>query len=251
MLIRVFTISILALVPVSAQLPAGAADKPPQDPKALELIDKADALSYSAKRAGLKDLQYVHELSHLPGLRIEVRWAAPDAQKVVVSAASGEGAPEHVRRMAEAARGPLEATGAQVLDMMLGKENRASYEGDEIVFAGPSQVRIVARSDRSKKVFQENLITFDARGLPIQMKSVTAKGAIDMSVAFEPQGELFRVKEVNSESKDGATRLSFEYQEVSGYTFVARITAKGPAMDNSQTFTGVRVDQGLKPEDLR
>lgn len=231
-------------------LAIGQVAKAARDPKAVALLEKADAATYSPKRAGLKDLQYRQTLSNLPGILVDVRWAAPDTSKVDLGAAPD--APAHVRAMIEAAREPLTRTATLTIDMIVGKDNVATYAEDEISLASEGVVKILARSERSKAVFRENLVTFDARGLPVAMKTIDRDGrTIEMNVIFEAAGALHRVREVKSMTPVGEVTMNFEYVEIQGFAFPRRITSAGGALPSTQEFSEFKVDTGLDPATLK
>lgn len=215
-----------------------------QDPKALELFDKADVAVYSAKRAGLKDVSYRMTLSTLPKLAVVTNWTLTDGPTVKLDVASD--AESHVRIIAAEREQSLLTQGALVLDMVIGTENRATYVGDEVSLAGPNQVRIVAKSERSKNVFTESMVTYDAKGLPVQMRSITKNGSIEIEVAFEKFGELHRVQEVRTKGASGTSRMVFSYQEVGGYLFPKTIDSEQGSIKMTQAFSDFAVDRVTK-----
>ncbi len=234
-------LSMLLSAVVSAQgevRPAAQGDVRPaqQDAKALLLLDKADQLAYSAKAAGLKDITYQQSLSQYPGLAIEVKWMLPDRRtaKVVLKA----DAPEHTKRIAASLEKLLVPQVLQVLDNVIGKDNRSTYATDEISLVSERLVRVVPRSVRNAGLFSENHITFDLRGLPIMTKSKKPTGVtLDTQVAWEAMGTTgkFRVQTVSSAAGETKSEVRFAYTESGGFIFPKSITAE--TQDNSVIFS--------------
>ena len=80
----------------------------------------------------------------------------------------------------------------------------------------PGAPTTCSRSARSKTLFKEHLVTFDARGLPVTMRSESPDGkVVEMEVAFEAAGSLFRPQTVRSKSATGETTMSGFYNRLS------------------------------------
>ncbi len=242
---------LLSALALSAQEKAPAPQAPPQDPKALALMDKADALVYSARRAGLKDVEYAFTMSNLPNIVVKIRWMAPELVKVQVAPA--EGAPEQAVKIAEAlAPGGIDVRARGTVDMVVGTETRQSYAGDEIALSAENQVKVTAKSPRSLRLFNENTITFDKSGLPVEMKSVTATGQIEMTALHEKRGEFWFLKNAKARTSAGDMNMGIETQEVSAFTFPSRIVTKLPdGSESVWTFGAYKVNQGLKEADFK
>jgi len=251
---------LVVLFVLAVTSPAQAGEKPTpkptaprQDAKALALLDQADAVMYSARRLGLKDLQYRHVLGNLPGVWVAVKWMAPDraAGKVEV----GPEAAPAMKFFARSQGEMLKSTALGVVDMMTGKENRKVYEKDEILFVAPGKVKIVARSARSQKIFQEHVIAFDDRGLPASTRSVKSGTTIDLSVTFvqRDRGKYFvdRVVSVKTTAEQKVdTTMTFTYAEQGGYHFPSRIDSVTGAGKTVMTFEGIKANQGLVARDF-
>lgn len=226
--------------------------RPPlQDSKALLLLDKADLLTYSAKVAGLKDLTYFQSLSQYPGLAVEVKWMLPDRRtaKVVLKA----DAPEHTKRIATSLEKVLVPQVLQVLDNVIGKDNRSTYAIDEISLVSERLVRVVPRSPKNASIFSENLITFDQRGLPIVTKTRKPSGVSqDVQVAWEAVGTTgkYRVQSISSDVTEEKSQVRFAYTEVGGFQFPKSITVE--TRDNTVIFSfdEHRPNTGLTAKDF-
>jgi hypothetical protein len=240
--------SALALLALPAILCAQAA-RPPQDPEALKLLDQADALIYSPRRLGLKDLRYVQSVPRQPGVVVEVAWKAPDLARVEPRAEPGR--PDHVARIVAVQREQLQAEARTILDVVVGKDSREAYQDDEIRLAGPRQIRVLARSDRSRRLFREHLVTYDDRGLPFRMASETDSGRYEFEVVFTTHDGKWFVREIQSRTPTGPMVMEIEMGEFGAWRFPLRIRKTLGTEVTAIEFSDYRPDTGLTEADLR
>jgi hypothetical protein len=240
----------LALMPIAAAQGTEAPkppERPAQDPKAVAMIEKLDALMYRPRAAGLTDLEFTAKLQG--GFNLQVRWKDPDRMRadLVVPADAPDDAKKRLELIKARFEPDAKKHAASFVVMQTGEVLREKHKDDELVLAGPNQVKIVARSDASKASFKEQTLTFNDQGLVTQVKVVAPNG---FESAIEPKYVEWGGKQVYQSLKTtigkDETLVSFDYVNVGTFLMVKKVTTT-PKTGASQSleFEGFKANAGI------
>jgi hypothetical protein len=174
--------SVFAVVLMFGCLDAVVAQDPPkpsekrQDPEAVKLVERFDALLYVPRAEALRDLEFATKLPS--GHHLVLRWKQPDQIKseLVVPA---DAPPDRARQLAYVI--PKDQEEAQkhaprFVDLEIGEVLHQKHKDDDILLVAPNQVKIVARSEATKAVLKEQTLVFDQQGLITQTKIISPTG---------------------------------------------------------------------------
>ncbi len=248
---------ILILCACLVALPAQADVRAPlQDPKAWDLLDRADALTKSARAAGLKDLIFIQTFSQYEGVKIEVKWMAPARTTLRVMVA--EDAPQHVKAIAASLDKRLRQQVVEMLGTVVGRKQREIHADAEVSLVSERLVRIVPQSPRAAAQFSEHKVTFDLRGLPVTSISRRTDGSVlEMQTAFETvkKDELFRVQSVTAKARregqpDSESTVRYAWCEVKGFQFPQSIIIEHGIDRTILGFSEYKPDTGLTEKDF-
>jgi len=244
-LIVLFTLGVV--VTGAAQGNDGVPAKAQQDPKAMAMLEKFDSLLYSARTAGLKDLEFFAKLPN--GFNVLTRWKAPDRIKaeLVVSPDSPPGMKKQMEFIKPKFEAEARKNAMPLVTVQLGESLREKHKGDDVTLAGPNEVKIVAKSEASKAEFKEEVLSFDDRGLVTRVKVVAPT---DMESVIEPKygersGGKFSYESLKT-TIGKEESVAFEYVTVGDFTFVGKVTTtqKG-GQPRALEFGGFKANSGL------
>lgn len=148
-----------------------------QDPEALKLIERYDSLLYIPRAAGLKDLEFTTKLPS--GHNLVLRWKEPDKKKadLVVPADAPADRARQLAFVIPKFQDDARKHGPSFIDpLQTGEILHEKHKDDDITLVAPNQIRIVARSEGSKRMFKEETLTFDDQGLVKQARVVSPAG---------------------------------------------------------------------------
>lgn len=222
-----------ALGVAAAQQPEAPkpAERPPQDPKAVAMLEKFDSLVYIPRAAGLKDLEFTLKLP--VGFNVLVRWkASPDRARADLVVP--EDAPAGIKKQLEIRKSTVEADARkQAVPLsvtQVGEVQRDKYKDDEIVLVAPNQVKIVARSEASKSAFKEHTVTFNDQGL-VTLVKVVAPNNFESTIepTFAESNGKHAYQSIKTTIGRQETIVAYEYVSAGSFQFVKKITttAKG------------------------
>jgi hypothetical protein len=244
-----FLSGVLRLAACQDPVAPKPAEKPPQDPKALAMLEKLDSLLYRPRDAGLKDLEFTAKLPG--GFNLLVRWKDPE--RVRADLVVPPDAPANVKKQLELVKPRFEADARKhaqpFVTMQLGEVLRDKHKDDEVVLAGANQVKIVARSDASKASFKEQTLTFNEQGLVTQAKVVAPTG---LESTIDPKFTESNGKHVYQSMKTTigteTSTVTFEYVNAGAFVLVKKVTttaAKGGA-SQALEFDGFKTNAGIE-----
>jgi hypothetical protein len=246
--------SALTVVLMLGCLGALAAQEPEarkQDAEAVKLLERFDALRHVPRAAGLKDLQFAARLPS--GHDLVLRWKAPDkmASELVVPADAPADRARQLQFVIPKFQAEARKFERAFLDLQLGELLWEDHKGDDVVLAAPNQVRIVAKSEKSRRTFKEQLITFDEQGLVKQARVTSPTGGESiMEPTFTQWNGKHLYQSLNTRIGTNEQTISFEYAEHGGMMLLKKVVTTTKVDGKAQAprtleFSDVKVNTGL------
>jgi hypothetical protein len=240
--------ALLVLIASAILLAQQPEARPPQDPKAVALLERLDSLLYIPRSAGLKDLEFIVKLP--VGFQVIVKWkAAPDRARadLVVPPETPATSKKQLEILKPTVEAEARKRAMSFATTQIGEVLRDRYKDDEIILLSPNQVKIVARSAPSLAAFKEHTITFNDLGLVTMVKVVAPTGRED---SIEPTFTEWNGKQLYRTLKTTIGRqetlASYEYVDVGAFRLVKKITTtvKGQPPEALE-FDGFKVNAGI------
>jgi len=218
-----------------AQTPPDGA--PVRDAEAVKKIEAHDAKVYTPSASGLAALEFAFPMpaAALPGLVLDIGWKAPDA--VTVVARVGDDAPEaakkQMRLLADLINDPARPEGQEfrtnargVVTQVVGESLAPGLVADDVALLGADKVKVVARSEGSKRRFKEQTFTFNEKGLVSKIEAGAPNG---LTTVIEPtwveKGTQWSQSKVTMTMGKETKSIVFDYVEVGGFRLIGKMTA--------------------------
>jgi hypothetical protein len=248
-LVLTLTFVLGAFEAAFTQEPAAPA-RPPQDPKALAMLEKLDSLVYSPRAAGLKDLEFTVKLP--VGFHLLLRWKAPNLLRADLVVPPD--APAQIKKQLELSKANFEAEARKSAPSFavtqLGEVLRDKHNGDEISLVAPNEVKIVARSEASKAAFKEQTLTFNEQGLVTRARMTAPNGLENViEPTFIEKDGKHVYQSLKTTIGKQETVAAYEYVNAGTFLMVKKITvtAKG-SPPQALEFDGFKANAGIADE---
>lgn len=228
---------VAALIAVSAfsQNPQNPA--PNRDAAAVRKLEAFDQKVYTPITAGLKSLNFEFPMPEaaLPGLVLDISWKTPDAIEVLarVTDKAPPAARQQMQLLAELINDPKRSEGQEfrtnargVTQQVIGESLATKLASDDLATVSETEVKVVARSEASRRQFKEQVLTFDAKGLVTKATVTAPNGLVTVieTTWTEKSGKWVQGTVAMTVGKDRKS-IAFDYADIDGFLLLQKMTA--------------------------
>jgi len=113
-----------------------------------------------------------------------------------------------------------------VVTQVVGESLAPGLAADDVALVGTDKVKVVARSEASKRRFKEQTFTFNDKGLVAKIEAVAPNG---LTTVIEPtwveKGTQWSQSKVTMTVGKETKSIVFDYVDVAGFRLIGKMTA--------------------------